>query len=485
MSLLHAQTRFHGFLLLRPPRHARCINTGTAAHTESHTTHSQRTSRKGSQAPPLLLRRVRDKENSPPSRRLHHDVARHRRRRTRRRRAGRARRPPRPRGASAKVYHARDLHTGEPVAIKSFPNPRAVAGGGEARRPGAIEREAAILRRLRHRHVVRLHEILVATRKKVHFVLDLAGGGELFSLLDASGRMTEDLARHYFRQLVSAVRYCHARGVFHRDIKPENLLLDDDGQLKVADFGLGAVAADGNLLCHTLCGTPAYVAPEILSRKAYDPAKVDIWSCGVVLFVLAAGYLPFNDASLVNMYRKIYAGRFRCPAWFSPALRDLLRRVLDPNPDSRIDADGIVSHPWEMARLMRDGHEEGEAWFEPDELKEEDMGREMTAFDILSFSPGSDLSALFGAGPGKERVRVEAAGRKEGYRVRRSQGKGGCGTGPVYLEEESGGGIVAKVSVFKLAGAVSVVEVVKGDGAEAALFWTERLEPAVKPPVLS
>jgi len=398
------------------------------------------------------------------------------------------------RGASAKVYRARDLLTGRSVAIKSFPNPRA-AGAEKGRRPVAIEREAAILRRLRHRHVVRLHEIL-ATRKKVHFVLDLAAGGELFSLVDASGRMTEDLARHYFRQLISAVRYCHARGVFHRDIKPENLLLDEAGELKVADFGLGAVA-DGNLR-HTLCGTPAYVAPEILSRKGYDPAKVDIWSCGVVLFVLAAGYLPFNDASLVNMYRKIYAGRFRCPSWFSPALRDLLRRLLDPNPDSRTDADGIVGHPWfchgagdeELARLMR-GHEE-EPWFKP-EFKEEDMAREMTAFDILSFSAGSDLSALFGAGPGKERVfvsepaaavlsRVEAAGRKEGYRVRR---EGKRGTGPVYLEEESGGGIVAKVSVFKLADAVSVVEVVKGDGAEAALFWTERLEPAVKPPVLS
>ncbi|PUZ73447.1 hypothetical protein GQ55_2G474900 [Panicum hallii var. hallii] len=398
------------------------------------------------------------------------------------------------RGASAKVYRARDLLTGRSVAIKSFPNPRAGAGGAEeGRRPVAIEREAAILRRLRHRHVVRLHEIL-ATRKKVHFVLDLAAGGELFSLVDASGRMTEDLARHYFRQLISAVRYCHARGVFHRDIKPENLLLDEAGELKVADFGLGAVA-DGNLR-HTLCGTPAYVAPEILSRKGYDPAKVDIWSCGVVLFVLAAGYLPFNDASLVNMYRKIYAGKFRCPSWFSPALRDLLRRVLDPNPDARIDADGIAGHPWfchgaggeELARLMR-GHEE-EAWFKA-EFKE-DMAREMTAFDILSFSAGSDLSALFGAGPGKERVfvsepaaavlsRVEAAGRKEGYRVRR---EGKRGTGPVYLEEESGG-IMAKASVFKLADAVSVVEVVKGDGAEAALFWTERLEPAVKPPVLS
>ncbi|KAE8773679.1 CBL-interacting protein kinase 29 [Hordeum vulgare] len=185
-------------------------------------------------------------------------------------------------------------------------------------------------------------------------------GGELFSLVDSDGRMTEDLARHYFRQLVSAVRYCHSRGVYHRDIKPENLLLDGEGELKVADFGLGAIA---------LCGTPAYVAPEILSKQGHHPAKVDIWSCGVVLFVLAAGYLPFNDTSLINMYRKIYAGRFRCPNWFSPALRHLLRRILDPNPATRIDTDGIMEHPWfchgaggdgELEKLMR-GHEE--AWF--------------------------------------------------------------------------------------------------------------------------
>ncbi|GJN10682.1 hypothetical protein PR202_ga28797 [Eleusine coracana subsp. coracana] len=395
------------------------------------------------------------------------------------------------RGASAKVYLARDLLTGRSVAIKSFPNPRAGGDSGEDR---PIEREAAILRRLRHRHVVRLHEIL-ATRKKVHFVLDLAAGGELFSLVDASGRMAEPMARHYFRQLVSAVRYCHARGVFHRDIKPENLLLDAAGDLKVADFGLGASSSDHQELRHTLCGTPAYVAPEILSKKGYDPGKVDVWSCGVVLFVLAAGYLPFNDASLVNMYRKIYAGKFRCPSWFSPPLRHLVRRILDPNPATRIDADGIMSHPWfcdgatddDIVHIMRGGHdEEAQAWFK-DPGFDNLMARDMTAFDILTFSSGSDLSAMFGAGPGKERVfvsepatailgRVEDAAKKEGYRVVRREGK----KGPVYLEEESGG-IVAKVAVFKIADAVSVVEVVKGDGAEAAVFWKERLQPAVKP----
>jgi serine/threonine protein kinase len=399
------------------------------------------------------------------------------------------------RGASAKVYLARDLLTGRDVAIKSFPNPRAGGGGGceGGTGPAPIEREAAILRRLRHRHVVRLHEIL-ATRKKVHFVLDLAAGGELFSLVDASGRMTEDLARHYFRQLTSAVRYCHSRGVYHRDIKPENLLLDAAGDLKVADFGLGAVA-DGSLH-HTLCGTPAYVAPEILSKQGYDPAKVDIWSCGVVLFVLAAGYLPFNDASLINMYRKIYAGRFRCPNWFSPALRHLLRCILDPNPATRIDTDGIMDHPWfrhgsddedaELARVMRGNDEE--AWFKT-EFKE-DIGREMSAFDILAFSPGSDLSGLFGAGPGTERVfvgesaanvlaRVEDAGKKGGHSVRR---EGKSRAGPVFVEAEGGGGIVAKVTVFKIADAVSVVEVVKGHGPEASTFWKDWLEPAVKPP---
>uniref|UniRef100_J3MP45 non-specific serine/threonine protein kinase n=2 Tax=Oryza brachyantha TaxID=4533 RepID=J3MP45_ORYBR len=306
--------------------------------------------------------------------------------------------------------------------------------------------------------------------------------------------MTEDLARHYFRQLISAVRYCHSRGVYHRDIKPENLLIDGAGDLKVADFGLGAVA-DGSLH-HTLCGTPAYVAPEILSRKGYHPAKVDIWSCGVVLFVLAAGYLPFNDASLVNMYRKIYAGKFRCPSWFSPELRCLVRRILDPNPATRIDTEEIINHPWfrqdasrgAMAQLMY-GHDE-EARFKT-EFKE-DMARDMTAFDILACSPGSDLSGLFGAEPGTERVfvgepsaavlgRVEEAGKKEGHLVTR---EGKKGTGPVYVKAESGG-IVAKVCVFKIADAVSLVEVVKGGGAEASRFWKHRLEPAVRPPAAS
>jgi serine/threonine protein kinase len=125
--------------------------------------------------------------------------------------------------------------------------------------------------------------------------------------------------------------------------------------------------------------------------------------------VLAAGYLPFNDGSLVNMYRKIYAGKFRCPAWFSPALR----RVLDPDPATRIDADGIVAHPW--FRHGASDEEESWWWFKDDDV----ASRDMTAFDMLTFSSGSDLSAIFGAGPGKERVFVSepaAGSRRPGKR---------------------------------------------------------------------
>ncbi|KAL0370760.1 UNVERIFIED_CONTAM: CBL-interacting serine/threonine-protein kinase [Sesamum angustifolium] len=143
-----------------------------------------------------------------------------------------------------------------------------------------IKREISIMSRLSHPHIVRLFEVL-ATKRKIYFILEFVKGGELFAKV-AKGRFSEDLGRKYFQQLISAVSYCHIRGVYHRDLKPENLLLDESGDLKVSDFGLSAltdhVRADG--LLHTLCGTPAYVAPEILAKKGYDGAKIDVWSCG-------------------------------------------------------------------------------------------------------------------------------------------------------------------------------------------------------------
>lgn len=168
-------------------------------------------------------------------------------------------------GAFAKVHYARNVQTGQSVAVKII-NKKKISGTGLA---GNVKREITIMSRLHHPNIVRLHEVL-ATKNKIFFIMDFVRGGELFGKI-SKGRFSEDLSRKYFHQLISAVGYCHSRGVFHRDLKPENLLLDENGDLRVTDFGLSAVRdqirPDG--LLHTLCGTPAYVAPEILSKKGY------------------------------------------------------------------------------------------------------------------------------------------------------------------------------------------------------------------------
>ncbi|CAK7343618.1 unnamed protein product [Dovyalis caffra] len=339
-------------------------------------------------------------------------------------------------GAFAKVYHARNVSTGQSVAIKVVSKAKVMKGGFTAH----IKREISIMRRLRHAHIVKLHEVM-ATKTKIYFVMEYAKGGELFAKI-SKGRFSEDLSRRYFQQLIAAVGYCHARGVFHRDLKPENLLLDENWDLKVTDFGLSAlkeqIRPDG--LLHTLCGTPAYVAPEILAKKGYDGAKVDIWSCGVILFVLIAGYLPFNDTNLMAMYRKIYKGEYRCPKWMSPDLKRFLSRFLDTNPETRITVDEIIKDPWfkkgfkEEKKLYLEEFDFDKKYENEDEGEEgENLEDEksLNAFDLISFSSGFDLSGLFNESdtlvsserflsaekPEKVMERVEEVARKEGLEV--------------------------------------------------------------------
>ncbi|KHN07024.1 CBL-interacting serine/threonine-protein kinase 25 [Glycine soja] len=181
-------------------------------------------------------------------------------------------------GTFAKVYYGKQISTGENVAIK-------VINKEQVRKEGMMEqikREISVMRLVRHPNVVEIKEVM-ATKTKIFFVMEYVRGGELFAKI-SKGKLKEDLARKYFQQLISAVDYCHSRGVSHRDLKPENLLLDEDENLKISDFGLSALPEqlryDG--LLHTQCGTPAYVAPEVLRKKGYDGSKADIWSCGVV-----------------------------------------------------------------------------------------------------------------------------------------------------------------------------------------------------------
>lgn len=293
-------------------------------------------------------------------------------------------------GAFAKVYHARNVFTGQSVAIKVI-NKKKLNGTNLV---SNVKREISIMRRLRHPNIVKLYEVL-ASKTKIYVVMEFVKGGELFAKV-SKGRFSENLSRKYFQQLISAVGYCHSRGVYHRDLKPENLLVDDSGNLKVSDFGLSAVTGqirpDG--LLHTLCGTPAYVAPEILTKKGYDGAKVDMWSCGVILYVLNAGYLPFNDPNLMAMYKKIYKGEFRCPKWMSADLKRFLGRVMDTNPMTRITVDEVLNDPW----FRKGGEYKAIQFHDEDYDKAEEEQKDVTslnAFDIISFSAGLDLSGFF------------------------------------------------------------------------------------------
>jgi serine/threonine protein kinase len=309
-------------------------------------------------------------------------------------------------GTFAKVYRARNTKTSESVAIKVIDKEKVVKVG----LIDQIKREISVMKLVRHPNIVQLYEVM-ATKTKIYFVLEHVRGGELFAKVQR-GRLKEDAARKYFQQLICAVDFCHSRGVYHRDLKPENLLLDENSNLKVSDFGLSALAdckrQDGML--HTTCGTPAYVAPEVINRKGYDGAKADIWSCGVILFVLLAGYLPFHDKNLMEMYKKIGKAEFKCPHWFSTDVKRLLQRILDPNPSTRISMEKIMENPWFRkglnAKLLRYNLQTKDA--PPVDIdsvntiatmdskhQEERKPINMNAFDIISLSAGLDLSGMF------------------------------------------------------------------------------------------
>ncbi|XVF05842.1 hypothetical protein REPUB_Repub05bG0208100 [Reevesia pubescens] len=384
-------------------------------------------------------------------------------------------------GAFAKVYHARNLSTGQSVAIKVI-NKKKLSSTSLM---SNVKREISIMSRLNHPYIVKLYEVL-ATKTKIYFVMEFVKGGELFAKV-SKGRFSEDLSRKYFQQLISAVGYCHSRGVFHRDLKPENLLLDENGNLKVSDFGLSAVTdqirPDG--LLHTLCGTPAYVAPEILTKKGYDGAKVDVWSCGIILFVLNAGYLPFNDPNLMVMYKKIYKGEFRCPKWMSSDLKRLLCRLLDTNPKTRITIHEILKDPW-----FRKGYKEPKFHEEHAKVdKDEPQVSSLNAFDLISFSPGLNLSRLFDdthdsvsdgerfvlkESPEKLVEKVEEVAKGERFRVKRKKEWG------VELEGQNGNFGIA-VDVYRLTDELVVVEA-KRTGGDAQCYkdvWSNKMRPAL------
>lgn len=185
---------------------------------------------------------------------------------------------------------------------------------------------------------------VIKTPAEIIMVLEYAGG-ELFDYIVQNGRMKEAEARRFFQQMICAVEYCHRHKIVHRDLKPENLLLDDNLNVKIADFGLSNIMTDGNFL-KTSCGSPNYAAPEVINGKLYAGPEVDVWSCGVILYVLLAGRLPFDDDHIPSLFAKIAKGSYTVPQWMAPGAVELIRKMLVVNPVQRVTIEEIRDDPW-------------------------------------------------------------------------------------------------------------------------------------------
>uniref|UniRef100_A0A8P0T7K3 MAP/microtubule affinity-regulating kinase 3 n=1 Tax=Canis lupus familiaris TaxID=9615 RepID=A0A8P0T7K3_CANLF len=251
-------------------------------------------------------------------------------------------------GNFAKVKLARHILTGREVAIKIIDktqlNPTSLQ---------KLFREVRIMKILNHPNIVKLFEV-IETDKTLYLIMEYASGGEVFDYLVAHGRMKEKEARAKFRQIVSAVQYCHQKRIVHRDLKAENLLLDADMNIKIADFGFSNEFTVGSKL-DTFCGSPPYAAPELFQGKKYDGPEVDVWSLGVILYTLVSGSLPFDGQNLKELRERVLRGKYRIPFYMSTDCENLLKRFLVLNPIKRGTLEQIMKDRWINA-----GHEEDE-----------------------------------------------------------------------------------------------------------------------------
>lgn len=239
-------------------------------------------------------------------------------------------------GAYAPVKVGVHRLTGARVAVKNF---RRAEMATEADRR-AVEREIRILQAVRHPHVVRLYEV-VRSQNNVFLILELAESGDLDALIERRGTLSAEEAARYTAQVATAVQHCHALGVVHRDLKPPNVLLDANLDAKLTDFGLSAWGVQpGQLLKHP-CGTPAYAAPEVMSRREYDGFKSDVWSLGVLLYVMLHGTLPFLDHAAVKAGKYAYD-----PDRTPPPALHALRSMLTMDPTARASIAGLLATPW-------------------------------------------------------------------------------------------------------------------------------------------
>jgi serine/threonine protein kinase len=243
-------------------------------------------------------------------------------------------------GAFGKVNLGMHKLTGKMVAIKSI-NKEYLT---DEHSKNKVMQEFSILKQLHHPSVIRLYDSFEST-KHILFVMELCAGGDLLNYVRKRKRVKENMAKFIFKQLIDGLQHCHSRGILHRDIKLDNVLLNAAGDLKVCDFGVSKIVRAGERMTEQ-CGTPAYIAPEILRDQGYEGFGVDVWSAGVALFAMLYGTVPFKANNMHELHRMILKGRYNLKEDISDQARDLLKRMLECDPRKRITIPEIYDHDW-------------------------------------------------------------------------------------------------------------------------------------------
>ena len=243
-------------------------------------------------------------------------------------------------GAFAKVRLATQIHIKEKCAIKIV-DKRLLEDTKDIQR---LKKEIKILKSIRHKNIIQLFDIM-ESKTNLYFVIEYCKGGELFDYIVKNKRLNEGEACVFFQQIINGVEYLHKQGIIHRDLKPENLLLDYNNNIKISDFGLSTFFAKNNYL-QTACGTPSYAPPEMLEGLQYNGEASDIWSCGIILYAMLCGTLPFTESKEEIIVRKIKTHDYSIPQYLSKEAQDILYHILKINPEERFTIEGIKRHPW-------------------------------------------------------------------------------------------------------------------------------------------
>jgi len=244
-------------------------------------------------------------------------------------------------GAFAKVKVATHIQTNEKVAIKILDKTKFFKDIEDINR---VEREIAILKKLKHKNIIQFYEIM-ESQKNLYIVMEYCEGKELFDFIVKKGKLNEVEACKFFQEIINALEYLHLNNITHRDLKPENLLLDFSKSIKISDFGLSTLYVKGNLLS-TPCGTPNYAPPEMLRGEEYNGMLSDVWSCGIILYAMLCGYLPFSESKEQIIYQKIMEHDYEYPNFLSENAVDLMKKILNIDPLKRLDIAKIKRHPW-------------------------------------------------------------------------------------------------------------------------------------------